>query len=82
MRLMPERRDPERRAELTRRLVDWVRQQTRPFTTVPDAITHPSIAQRVIKRLALRGLARHVGDGWLPSPVLQQATPVQQGDAA
>ena len=65
-----ERRDSARRAETLRRVTMWISQRTRPASNVPGYIAIAEAGLRILKRLALRGLVLHVGEGWMPSPPL------------
>lgn len=67
---MLDRRNYPGRAEVLRRVVEWLRAQTRPAEDVPDSVAVPAVALRILKRLAVAGLARRAPSGWLPSPVL------------
>jgi hypothetical protein len=37
---------------------------------VPAEVADPSIAARILRQLAIRGLVRHLNGGWLPSVIL------------
>ena len=65
-----DRRNYRGRADVLRRVVDWLRAQTRPAEQIPDSVAEPAVALRILKRLAVTGLARRAPSGWLPSPVL------------
>lgn len=67
---MFERRNHSMRADALRRVVDWLRVQTGPAQQVPDSVAEPTVALRILKRLAFTGLVRRAPAGWLPSPVL------------
>jgi hypothetical protein len=67
---MFERRNHSMRADVLRRVVDWLRAQTAPALRVPESVAEPTVALRILKRLAVTGLVRRSPAGWLPSPVL------------
>ena len=58
------------RSEVFARVVAWLRQQRAPVRGVPAEVADPSIAGRILRQLAVRGLVRHLNDGWLPSIIL------------
>ena len=67
---MFDRRNHCMRAEMLRRVVDWLRAQTSPAQQVPASVAEPTVALRILRRLAVTGLVRREPAGWLPSPVL------------
>ena len=69
---MFDRRNHSRRADVVRRVVDWLRAQTGPAQQVPETVAEPTVGLRILKRLAVTGLVRRAPAGWLPSPVLVQ----------
>ena len=58
-----ERRDFTSRAETLRRVAMWISQVTSPASHVPTYIVIAEAGQRILKRLALRGLVRRVIEG-------------------
>ena len=66
---MVERRNHLRRSEIAIRIATWIRQQAGP-ASIPDEIAEPSVASRILFRLAMRGLARRTGAGWVATPLL------------
>lgn len=70
-----ERRDFGQRAETLRRIVMWISGETTPAGHVPRYIADAAAGQRVLKTLALRGLVRNVGQGWLPHRLLIDTPP-------
>ena len=67
---MADRRHFGRRAEVFSRVVEWIREQRIPGRSVPPGVTEAGAAQRILTRLAFRGLVRRVNGGWLPTPIL------------
>jgi hypothetical protein len=74
---MEDRRDPHRRAETVKRVVDWLRHQTCSTVDVPSEVAAPTAARRVLCYLGIRGLARWTGTGWMPRQALVTTLPVQ-----
>ena len=68
---MVERRSYWSRAAVTARIVTWL--SAHNGTGLPP-LTDPPIAERILKWLALRGLAKKEGGIWRPTPPL--ANPV------
>ena len=78
-----ERRNHRQRADTLRRVTGWISKETSPVRQVPADIVHTEAGQRILKRLALRGLVRRVTQGWTPTPsLIAPATlhPVNPGD--
>ena len=69
---MVERRDYWSRAAVVARVVKWVKDH-RGSQSPPQ--TDPSIAERILKWLALRGLATNDDGTWKPTPAM--ARPVK-----
>ena len=67
---MNNRRNIRHRSEVFTRVVAWVRAQRAPARHVPAEVADPSIAARILRQLAIRGLVRHLNGGWLPSVIL------------
>ena len=78
---MTERRNHTARADVLSRVVTWLRQQTDPAATFPADVADTLVALRIVKRLAVRGLARHVPGGWVPTAVLRTPAPLTLTDA-
>lgn len=76
-----ERRDPRRRAATLHRVISWMQNRRNPFTDVPADVGPPAAAARIVRRIALRGLIRWVGSGWLPNPLLGAPVSLQVVDA-
>jgi hypothetical protein len=76
-----DRRDPQRRSAVLQRIVEWMQRRMEPFTEPPQDVAEPTVAARIIKRLAMRGLVRRVDTGWLPNPLLRAEVPIRQTDA-
>ena len=75
---MSERRNSQRRARTVQLVLDCLRKTDGECTTtaLADAIggAQPEIAHRVVKRLAIRGLVRHVAaDRWVAGAPLKAA---------
>ena len=77
-----ERRDPRRRAATLHRVISWMQNRRIPFTDLPADVVPPAAAARIVRRIALRGLVRWVGSGWVPSPLLGARVSLQTVDAA
>jgi len=73
-----ERRDLISRAETLRRVTMWISQVTGPSLHVPSYVVIAEVGQRILKRLALRGLVRRVAEGWIPSPPLLNPFPLYE----
>ena len=73
-----ERRDHQQRAETLRRIVMWISGETTPGGQVPRDIADAAAGQRILKTLALRGLVRNVGRGWLPHRLLVDTPPTRE----
>ena len=71
-----ERRDYASRAETLRRVATWISQVTKPASDVPAYVAIAEAGQRILKRLALRGLVRRVAEGWIPSPPMLNPWPL------
>ena len=71
-----ERRDPISRAEALRRVTMWISEVTGPALHVPSYVVLAEAGQRILKRLALRGLVRRVAEGWIPLPPLLNPFPL------
>ena len=74
---MNERRNPHRRAELQSRIVRWLVSQSVPVHRIPEEIAHSAASARILAKLAMRGLARCLAEGWVASSVLRTPSPVQ-----
>ena len=66
---MGDRRDTRRRSEVLMRVVEWLGRQRSPVEGAPDDVVGTTAA-RILAMLAIRGLARHVSQGWIPTRVL------------
>ena len=60
-----ERRDYVRRAEVMRRVVESLCSGNTSSGGLPTAVV-----TRILRHLALKGMARLVGDVWIPTPLL------------
>ena len=67
-----ERRDHHRRAETLKRVTLWISGETSPAREVPGHMAAADAGERILKRLALRGLVRHTESGWMARQVLIQ----------
>ena len=72
-----ERRDHHRRADTLRRVVEWLTRQTSAGHVTPD-IADPTVARRILQRLAVRGLVRHTKRGWRARAVFTTPAELQQ----
>ena len=79
---MVERRDYWSRSLAFSRVVEWLKQQKheRPGEDLPPTI-HPVIAERILKRLAQRGLAKNEAGKWAPTPALVQPAKLKPLDS-
>ena len=73
-----ERRDHFKRAETLRRVVQWLSGETSPAQHVPSEIAAIDIGRRILKRMALQGLVRQTGTGWVAQPVLREPAPLHR----
>lgn len=73
---MDNRRNIRSRSEVFARVVAWVRAQQAPVRAVPVEVADPTIASRILRQLAIRGLVRHLNAGWLPSLILTTEMPL------
>ena len=69
---MVERRNYWTRASVSARIVKWLKNQGGELP--PD---DPTIVERVLKWLAVRGLARNEGGIWKPTPPLVRPAPLR-----
>ena len=60
-----ERRDLRKRADTTRRVTMWICGETSAVAEVPRSLAAPDVGRRILKQLALRGLVRRDGGGWV-----------------
>jgi hypothetical protein len=79
---MVNRRNFRHRSEVFARVVAWLREQRAPVRRVPAEVADPSIAARILGQLAVRGLVRHLNDGWLPSIILTREMQLIGEDAS
>ena len=71
---MAERRDNWTRSQAYSQVVGWLkRQQQNERMELPPTID-PVVADRILKRLAVRGLAKKEGDKWAPTSALTHPT--------
>jgi hypothetical protein len=66
---MGDRRDTRRRSEVLKRVVEWLGRQRSPVEGAPDDVVGTTAA-RILAMLAIRGLARHESQGWIPTRAL------------
>jgi hypothetical protein len=79
---MTERRDYWTRSQAFSQVVDWLKQQ-RPkelMTGLPPTID-PVVANRILRRLALRGLAKQEAGTWLATPALTHRAIIQKSES-
>jgi hypothetical protein len=68
---MVERRDNWKRSQAYSQVVAWLkRQQKSEHTEGLPPTLDPVVADRILKRLALRGLAKQEAGRWSPTPAL------------
>ena len=69
--MLMERRNYSARADVVRRVVEHLREQhaINPAEWLGETVAGRAV-ERVVKRLALKGLVRFVGGKWVPEPVL------------
>jgi hypothetical protein len=72
---MAERRDNWKRSQAYSQVVAWLKrqQQNEPKEGLPPSID-PVVADRILKRLALRGLAKQEAGKWSATTALTQPT--------
>jgi len=73
-----ERRNHFARAETLKRVTQWIIRETSPAHQVPTDIVAGDVGRRILTRLALRGLVRHTGTGWVAQRVLVSPAPLQR----
>ena len=79
--LVKDRRDHVGRAVVLSRVVEWLRAQSAPACHIPAQVADKSVAERIVTRLAVRGLVRKGSAGWLASPVLLSPPELEHVDA-
>ena len=67
---MTDRRDHRARAVTFHRVVEHLHRGGLQLDHLPDDQLSPAAVQRIVQRLAVRGLARVTESGWEPRPVL------------
>jgi hypothetical protein len=75
-----ERRDHRKRADLARRVAQWISGAPSVVGEVPPYTATPDAGRRILKRLALRGLIRRVEWGWVAGSPLIRPTPLRRVD--
>jgi hypothetical protein len=78
-----ERRDYRRRAETMRQVVERLvrdKDGVDPGGVAADGLADTAAARRILKQLALRGLAHEAAGKWMPSQVLCKASPLHRCD--
>ena len=68
-----QRRDYGRRADCVRRLIERLRSAEaglRAAELAEASALPPEAGERILKRLALQGFARHLRDQWIPTRLL------------
>ena len=72
--MVGERRDPVRRAQTLQKIVERLVRHGRGVRPsdlmVEHIVPEESVAERILKWLAIRGLVRRVADAWVPRAVL------------
>jgi hypothetical protein len=71
--MVNDRRDPVRRAQTLRQIIERLvnhRRGIRPAELMVDNIALEAAAERILKRLALRGLVRQVAGAWVARAAL------------
>ena len=72
-----EQRDYSRRAKILRQVVTLLISATTTgvlSAEVADTQASREIVERILRRLTLRGFARHVGERWMATPLLLGST--------
>ena len=70
---MTDRRDHRTRAEMFQRVVKHLCHNAGvQLDQLQDDTLSPAAARRIVRRLAIRGLAKVTERGWVPRPVLLQ----------
>ena len=75
-----ERRDQRKRADILRRIAQWISAETSPVGQVPPDIASPAAGRRILRKLAFRGLIGRVGWGWVARAPLVTPAPLQRID--
>jgi hypothetical protein len=79
---MVERRNYWTRSQAFSQVVAWLKQQerTEPKEGLPPTID-PVIANRILSRLAIRGLAKQEAGKWLATPALIHPTTIKKSES-
>jgi hypothetical protein len=78
---MAERRDYWTRSQAFSQVVTWLKhQQQTPIEGLPPAID-PVVASRILRRLALRGLAKQEAGKWSATPALTHPTSLKKTES-
>lgn len=77
--MVTEQRDYPRRAKVLRRVVTLLISATTTGVgpaELADLHASREIVERILRRLAVRGFARHIGERWMATPLLLGSTNV------
>jgi hypothetical protein len=79
---MAERRDYWTRSQAFSQVVNWLKhqQQQAPIEGLPPTID-PVVANRILRRLALRGLAKQEAGKWSATPALTHPTSLKKSES-
>jgi len=78
---MAERRNNWTRSQAYSQVVEWLKQQPKSeLGGLPPAID-PVVANRILKRLALRGLAKQEAGKWSATPALTHPTTIRKSES-
>ena len=79
---MAERRDYWTRSQAFSQVVAWLKkqQQQTQLEGLPPTID-PVVASRILKRLALRGLAKQEAGKWSATPALTHPTSIKKSES-
>ena len=79
---MAERRNNWTRSQAYSQVIEWLKQQPKnePLEGLPPAID-PVVANRILRRLALRGLAKEEAGRWSATPALTHPTTIRKSES-
>jgi hypothetical protein len=79
---MVERRDNWKRSQAYVQVVAWLKRQQKSehMEGLPPTLD-PVIADRILRRLAVRGLAKQEAGRWSPTPALTQPTTIKKSES-
>jgi len=79
---MVERRDNWKRSQAYSQVVAWLKRQQKDehMEGLPPTLD-PVVADRILKRLALRGLAKQEAGKWSATPALTNPTTIKKSES-